>query len=365
MNKRKLQNILLLCATILIILLALEIFFRIAGTELNRIKPDPNLVYRYIPGKTFSTKTGDFVNNISLNSYGFNDKEWMLSKHAGKRILIIGDSFTEGYHVSFEKQFARRLEKELPETELLSAGVSSWDTSTEMKYLELEGLSFEPDVVILQMYIGNDIYDNYVKGLFSIENGELRDNTPVKISSAKRIMLFLSTYSALAKRVADFLTFSPLGMRVTRALGGTATQETADDACTRYMLFTREKNAEYTEGFAIMDKLLDRFALHSKKNNYVPILLVIPMKEQVVDSLWKYYSKEYEEKCGRLGTLQRDLPQAWLAENAPDIILIDAYPVLRQKDANNTFYFENNLHLNEKGHELLSEILAGHLQSKT
>ena len=362
-KKRASPNLILLCVTVILALIVAEVFFRFSGTELNRIKPDPNLVYRYIPGITFSTKTNDFVNNVSINSYGFNDKEWAEKEE--NRILIVGDSFVEGYHVPFEKHFARRLEQNLSSFEILSAGVSSWDTATEIKYLELEGVNLAPDIVILQMYVGNDIYDNYRKGLFSIEDGKLKDNTPIKVPNSKKMLLFFSTYSALAKRIADFLTFSPAGMRITRMLRGTSTKETSEDACVKYMLFTEDKNNEYREGFEILDKLLDRFENHAEKNNYIPIVLPIPKKEQVVDTLWEQFAGEYDEECGTKGELQRDYPQQWLLENTPEnITIIDPYAILTQKDANNTFYFKNNLHLNEKGHEILSEILAEVLEKE-
>lgn len=62
------------------------------------------------------------------------------------RILVAGDSFTEGVHVNEADLFTARLEALNPQLEVLNAGVGGYGTVQEYLYLSTEGLTFQPDL---------------------------------------------------------------------------------------------------------------------------------------------------------------------------------------------------------------------------
>ncbi|MFN7672521.1 MAG: SGNH/GDSL hydrolase family protein [Planctomycetota bacterium] len=84
-----------------------------------------------------------------------------------RRVLFVGDSFTEGSQVADDELFSRRLERELPGVECWNAGVGGYSTVQVLLALPDQLAAWQPDVVVLTVY-DNDLQDNlmpYFAGL--------------------------------------------------------------------------------------------------------------------------------------------------------------------------------------------------------
>jgi hypothetical protein len=107
----------------------------------------------------------EFSTRVEMNSLGFRDHERPLEKAKdGKRILVLGDSFTEALQVEFEETFHAQLEEHLraklgPSFDLVSMGLPGVGTAQEMTLYERLGSRFSPDVVLV-MWFWNDLQDN-------------------------------------------------------------------------------------------------------------------------------------------------------------------------------------------------------------
>ena len=68
-----------------------------------------------------------------------------------RRILLLGDSVVEGYGLPEPETLSRQLEDLYPEgsVEVLNFGVSAYCTRAEIELLEVKGLAFDPDIVVL------------------------------------------------------------------------------------------------------------------------------------------------------------------------------------------------------------------------
>jgi hypothetical protein len=101
-------------------------------------------------------------NLVTLNSHGLRDKEIPYDKPPGeKRILLLGDSVTFGWGVSDGEPFADQMEPLLKSTtgrnwEVINAGVNGYNTQQEDACLRLEGVRYQPDIVILT-FVENDL----------------------------------------------------------------------------------------------------------------------------------------------------------------------------------------------------------------
>jgi len=100
-----------------------------------------------------------------INEYGFRDRGYPLAKPAGSyRLLGLGDSFVYGA-VSIEDNFLRVAERTLNDgTDILLMGVPGWSTENELGVLEDFGLGLEPDLVIVNFFVGNDVTGIPVRG---------------------------------------------------------------------------------------------------------------------------------------------------------------------------------------------------------
>lgn len=96
------------------------------------------------------------------NSQGFRDRERILERVSrSSRVLAVGDSFTWGAGVSYDEAFVtlleRRLQANTAAAEVINLGVPAWGPYEELHLLKAYGIRFQPDLVMLDFFIGNDI----------------------------------------------------------------------------------------------------------------------------------------------------------------------------------------------------------------
>ena len=166
-------NIILLVITISIILIVIEVSTRIFSPQktLNELKSSnphvleqgKNIPWQFKPNVSGIMQTGEFTADYSINSLGMRDKERHLEKKKNtKRILVLGDSFTEGFGVYQNETYVSVLEDLMNVTshvEVWNAGVLAYGPDMEYVYLKDHIKEINPDIVLLGFYAGNDILD--------------------------------------------------------------------------------------------------------------------------------------------------------------------------------------------------------------
>jgi Flp pilus assembly protein TadD len=132
----------------------------------------------------------DFIQTYErTNSHGQRDRERTLRKPDGvRRVLLLGDSVVEGYGLRESETISRQLEDLYGDgsTEVLNFGVSAYCTLAEVELLEVKGLRFDPDVVVL-VFVEND-FDNFNREAFPL--GETIDRPAVVKALFQKSHLF-------------------------------------------------------------------------------------------------------------------------------------------------------------------------------
>src|SRR5438132_830068 len=134
------------------------------GAGRHHIESDPVLHHRL--RKNFFRTIQDVP--FATNSIGFRDREYPPRPPAGTfRILMMGDSFTEGAGLPNDETVARRSERLLAARcggayEIVNAGTGSY--SPILQYLQLKhlGLPLNPDLVVLNFDM-TDVHDDYIR----------------------------------------------------------------------------------------------------------------------------------------------------------------------------------------------------------
>ncbi|MDH4079443.1 MAG: SGNH/GDSL hydrolase family protein [Nitrospira sp.] len=132
-------------------------------------------ILRFIPGKgttfipnAYYRHSKEGFSEGQFNSHGFRDYERTYEKPTDVfRILVLGDSFVEALQVPLEDSFTAQLEKMLngarvssSRFEVLALGQSGFGTADEhLRYLNF-GAAYNPDLVILAFFTGNDFRNN-------------------------------------------------------------------------------------------------------------------------------------------------------------------------------------------------------------
>ncbi len=164
------KNVALLFTTIVVFTGLLEGAVRlIEPKEVMRyffVTADTTVDHRFIPNARGRYETTEFNVPYLINRWGLRDRDLPLEKPGGtKRILMLGDSFTEGDGVRDEDTFSYRLQGMLDSAygagawQVINAGVGSYSPLLEYLYLTKKGLGFSPDLVILNFDL-SDIYDD-------------------------------------------------------------------------------------------------------------------------------------------------------------------------------------------------------------
>jgi hypothetical protein len=151
---RKTQIILFnLCLTALLMELAL-------GT-LAWVSPRPELIGRdsYVQSRlaTYAFPPGFVHRGFACNSTGHYDHEFLPKDQRTKpTVLMIGDSFSASV-VPHHYHFTTVAERKLNDIEVYNMGLSGIGPEEYLYLLSHEGLRLQPEAVILNLFIGNDL----------------------------------------------------------------------------------------------------------------------------------------------------------------------------------------------------------------
>jgi len=132
---------------------------------------DPVLDWRYLP---HSQVVIDNITN-SYNSRGFRDVEHSIQRSPGiTRIVVLGDSVTEGYGVKAEFLFVRQLQESLGDKyEVVNLSMAGLNTPQEVHLFQKEGLQYDPSLVILNVVLNDaDFFTTYRGAQKAIEKAD-------------------------------------------------------------------------------------------------------------------------------------------------------------------------------------------------
>jgi len=98
---------------------------------------------------------------MRTNSLGFRDRERTLARSSSApRLIALGDSFTWGAGVNYDKVFVNVVEQGLqnivPGTEIINLGLVGSQPEEYLSLLKNHGVAYQPDMVLINFYVGND-----------------------------------------------------------------------------------------------------------------------------------------------------------------------------------------------------------------
>ncbi len=164
---RTVNVILAILVSLAIAGLALEGGLRLVGKgpKPSLVQFDPVLGWAKKPNHRHVQKGPDHRVVIRTNDRGLQDDPLAsLAKPEGTlRVIMLGDSFVQGFSVGREDLFVDLLEglwqAEGRRIEVINAGTQAYDTAQAVAWLEQHGAAYQPDVVLLFPY-ENDLYWN-------------------------------------------------------------------------------------------------------------------------------------------------------------------------------------------------------------
>lgn len=381
---------------------------------------DPDVGWRLRPNAEYRYQRDEYDVLIEVNSQGLHDIEQGYEKAPGAyRLLVLGDSFAEAVQVPISDNFSRRLADCLNERyqrpiEVINSGVSYYSSAEELYFLQHEGQRYQPDLVLVAFYVGNDIEayearkreDGWVASLGGYmteldETGNLKKTwldwanpSPYEeISPLQRLLRRISRIYQLFAHPDSKLTewldeqkdvfndttigrwLKPSSRPPVRPRDRTAGEILPNnfDLIIYAPTFPNgpDMPPEVAETWAILQKIFAEFKQTSATMNAKLGVLIIPAREQAHQH---YYQATYQEFSSRYGLslgriawnyAQPDqaLGQLFTEQNIP---YLDLLPPLRAYDATNGpfLYFKEDGHFNQAGHRLTAQAACQWVQNQ-
>lgn len=297
-------NLLLLSGTVVVTLLSAELALRFFGvTYPYWSRVDALTGFSPRPGVSgWVHDEGDAF--VRINSAGFRDREHSVVKPAHTlRIAVLGDSMTEALQVDVSQTFWSILEQNLLRCsglkgrapEVLNFGVSGYGTAQE--YLLMERVwRFQPDIVLLVFYPGNDVLNNSRELEHSTQKPYVDEKDGVLVPDfsfrdtpffrrqrllTARFLLSVIDHSRIAQAVSQaFRT-----VRRIRAVHISLPQQSPSGAVQRSPtdpeLYRPPTVASHVYAWHITEQLLSAMTAHTRAHDARFAVMVIPLPEAI------------------------------------------------------------------------------------
>ena len=289
--------------------------------------------------------------SVRLDRHGFRGPDRPVEKAAGvHRMLILGDSFTAGLHVAEEDSYPARLETSLNSKsapgarfEVINAGVPGYSTAQEMELFREIGWKQQPDLVVLAVYLGNDLGNNsirvtpchYLVGVCGRPYYEMREGRLVAIEGGKPLRVQSGEW------LDRILGFSIVYRNFFHATGGAVSEEPPESQ----IVYGIESNTRGFPSWVATMELLVRLRKSVDVYGIPFVVLVVSTKPEVIAS-----------EGSLIYRVLRESFMAFLTKQG--IPYIDPLADLaRSQKAGRSPYYESDHHWNEAGHEIAANSL--------
>jgi len=318
---------------------------------------------------TYTSTRGEFDMVVRHNSRGLHDVEHTLAKpdHV-YRILILADSYGHAREVPLEINFARQLESLLSEQappevtfEVINAGHFGLSTTQEYLYYRVEGRRYDPDLVLLGFYVGNDVVDNYaplctrwntsqtMKFPYFTPDGVLHQPG---MAAQRRMLSWLRQNLYTVHTLVEVVEGSTQVDHVT--VGGT--DAPVDNVLRVPMGIYLPPDAEWEQGWQVTGMALQALKTAVEADGKRFSVFVIPDRRQVIDAEWQAVlataGEPDEVRLDREQPTQR-IMALLEAQAIPALSLLEPF-----RAANERLYFEVDGHFTPAGHTITAQVLA-------
>jgi hypothetical protein len=393
------KNLILLIGSLLLILLTLEGITRLDIFSFKILRNhhslfceyDQHLGWRHKANITRTFVQSEYETTLHFNSQGIRGPMYARAKSKEEyRIVILGDSFAEGYTVNFEELFSEKLKRHLigqteRNIEVINFGVGGYSTDQELLLFNEEAKQFRPDLTILMFY-DNDVWYNTqshygpwgrgYKPLFRLnQNNLLLTNVPVpqpnisKESFSNRIRGILNKHSFLYRFIKYQIMHNPRLMSWAISLKIVRHPKKNLIIPKEYEIYRKAYETEISAAWELTEALLKALKQETDDIGSDLIVFYVPPKFAVYEDDWEEMKRYYMLKDDEWSVEQVSKKLQNILDSH-GINFLNPLEQMRQEAKKmlalnkDRFYLKYDGHWTNKGHNLVGEILAEHILEK-
>ena len=375
-------GVLLACLGVLFGFVMIEATVRMLHLVQDRFwEPDPLLGVRHIRGKSgwWTQEDHEFRVPVQMNAHGLRDVDHAYAKPVGRaRVLVLGDSFVEALQVPLEQSLGRRLATILGDRfEVISAGVSGYGTASQSLFLQTEGWRYDPDIVVVAFFPGNDVKNNsptmedIIPPVYDAEGNLQRVSSPfggdpsvwqTRKSWRDRSDAYRFTRQILLQHPA---LAGPLHRWGVLGADKPLQPHERDGVPIDYEVFGTEPSAEWQAAWDHTFHLLADIRASVQQHGRRLLVVVIPPRYLVYPAWWGEVLASHPAMSGRAWDVSGPTKRIveWCARQA--IACLDLAPVFIAAAHHSTpLYFHHDGHWTVAGHELAAQTLTRFLRTE-
>lgn len=343
---------------------------------------DKELLFRMYGEKKGKVVSDEFSVTVETNEYGFRQSK---IKNTPKKVLVMGDSFTEGWGVEESEIYLEKLNSSQDEIFFINAGLHG--SSPALYAIQLPYLlkRYKPDHVIIQLF-DNDLDDNdklekfisfYPDGKVQKPKERILANIFTErgynFLKERSIYRFISKLYKLIRKEPSPILYYKNGREPKNSI---LNHEQAIQKYGKLRPLGSDINTKYSNQFGFYkDHKNELWKKRLAQNEiYLNQLLEISQNLNIPISFLYIPAKEFFAKAGILGNETTYSYEIFQKSN-PFLLQIKKHCdkanlncIFLTKDFFNlnpeNLYFPHDAHLNSKGHEVLSKIILAKLTEK-
>lgn len=341
--------------------------FRYRPHMQNRVyftEPDPVRGWRNRASVSGPYGQDEFLTWVSMNSLGQRGGPRTLER-AGERarIAILGDSQTWGDGVADHETFAHLLDSD--RFDVLNFGVMGYGTDQALLQYVVEAAAFDPDVVVITAFLGNDLRDNLSTGSFQFpkpvfridSSGELcLEGVPVRhstlLAAAVNVYRFALRHSHLLNAFAEIWTPpSPEPVRGYRSW--------VERGRPMRPVFQADSGDPTPDALEITARLLEDLSRTVRATGASPIVVLLPDVWQIEVALDPEWQSDLDRSSVDWRRPQNVLRRRLEAMSVPVLSMLQ--PLARSEAAGDPIYYPRWRHLTASGHRVVARELERQL----
>jgi hypothetical protein len=314
---------------------------------------------------------------VRINHDGFRGPDYPLRKPQGViRVAVLGDSYVEAIQVAEDKTFTAVIGRQLGDcpalkgkrVEAMNFGVDGYGTAQELITLRRKVWRYSPDIVVLAIYLGNDVRNNSAalegdqcRPFYRYRDGRLTLTGPLVDSPAYRIWCA----ARFDYRDLRFVGLFKNTWEMVKQGGGTPTAEHPGERAVNYDIYKPPADPVWQDAWQLTEALIRE--MRNEVMQHQGMFLAVT--EDTGIQVWPepQTRKRFEEKLG-VGDLF--YPDRRIAElgRQNQFEVLNLAPVLQSyAETHHVFLhgFKNTPmgfgHWNEAGHEQAGRAIAAKL----
>ena len=341
-------------------------FYRYDEARGWALNPDTQGVYRR-EGHSF----------LRINSDGFRGPDYPKEKPPGTvRVAVIGDSYVEAMQVAEHKTFTSVIQRHLSadpllhgkKVEALNFGIDGYGTAQELITLRDHVWAYQPDIVVLAVFLGNDIRNNSVV----LEGDQCRPFYELDGNSMKLTGPFITSpsYRLWCQARFDYrdLRFLDLIKNSIALITSRASAPTADhpvEQAINYSIYKPPTEKSWQDAWAITERLITMVRDETVKHG----AMFLAVTEDTGIQVWPKPAAraKFERTLGVNDLFYPDRRIAELGQREGFAVLTLSQPLREYAEEHHVFLhgFSNTPqgfgHWNEIGHEQAGTAIAAKL----